>query len=77
MVQAEDLKSDTANDIPLELVGPPTAPTLPMVDDDTLDQFLRQPENIQRLPVKPQEYRREFQRLIVSAFLHSGSDAAA
>jgi hypothetical protein len=77
MVQAEDRKSDIANDIPLELVGPPTAPTLPMVDDDTLDQFLRQPEKVQRLPVKPQEYRREFQRLIVSAFLHTGSGAAA
>lgn len=52
--------------------GPPTCPALPLVDDDTLDTFLREPAQVGRLPVEPAGYRREFQRMIVSAFLHHG-----
>jgi hypothetical protein len=54
--------------------GPPTCPALPLVDDDTLDTFLREPAKVERLPVEPAGYRREFQRMIVSAFLHHGSE---
>jgi hypothetical protein len=49
--------------------SPAISPALPLVDDATLDTFLREPSNIQRLPVAPGEFRREFQRMIVSAFL--------
>jgi hypothetical protein len=59
-----------------EVVGPPTIPSLPMVDDDTLDKFLMEPKKVERLPVKPHEYRREFQRMIVSAFLYIGEQSA-
>jgi hypothetical protein len=54
-----------------ETVSPATCPTLPLVDDQTLDTFLQEPINVARLPVPPTEYRREFQRMIVSAYLHN------
>ena len=41
-----------------------------LVDDETLDTFLQEPSNVAQLPVPPTEYRREFQRMIVSAYLH-------
>jgi len=53
-----------------EVPSPATSPALPLIDDETLDTFLREPANVERLPVRPAEYRREFQRMIVSAFLH-------
>ncbi|HWK01358.1 MAG TPA: hypothetical protein VNR41_11685 [Xanthobacteraceae bacterium] len=53
----------------LETASPATSPALPLVDDETLDTFLREPAKVARLPVPPTEYRREFQRMIVSAFL--------
>jgi hypothetical protein len=56
---------------PAETASPATCPTLPLVDDDTLDTFLQEPTNVARLPVQPTEYRREFQRMIVSAYLHN------
>lgn len=52
-----------------ETASPATCPALPLVDDETLDTFLREPAKVARLPVPPTEYRREFQRMIVSAFL--------
>jgi hypothetical protein len=52
-----------------EIASPATSPALPLVDDETLDTFLREPAKVARLPVPPTEYRREFQRMIVSAFL--------
>jgi hypothetical protein len=56
---------------PAETASPATCPTLPLVDDETLDTFLQEPINVARLPVPPAEYRREFQRMIVSAFLYN------
>lgn len=52
-----------------ETASPATCPALPLVDDETLDTFLREPAKVARLPVPPTEYRREFQRMIVSAYL--------
>jgi hypothetical protein len=49
---------------------------LPFIDNETLDQFLAVPENLERLPVDPTDYRHEFQRLIVSAFFHEASTRA-
>ena len=49
---------------------------LPFIDNETLDQFLASPDNIERLPVDPTEYRPEFQRLIVSAYIHEASRRA-
>lgn len=53
-----------------ETPSPAICPALPLVDDETLDTFLREPAKVARLPVPPTEYRREFQRMIVSVFLH-------
>ncbi|HEX5779916.1 MAG TPA: hypothetical protein VFY21_13830 [Xanthobacteraceae bacterium] len=50
--------------------------SLPFIDNETLDQFLADPGNLERLPVDPTEYRPEFQRLIVSAFFHEASTRA-
>jgi hypothetical protein len=47
----------------------PICPTLPLVDDETLEKFLKAPEQVGLLPVEPHGFRREFQRLIVSAYL--------
>jgi len=47
----------------------PTCPALPLVDDETLEEFLKAPEQVGLLPVEPHGFRREFQRLIVSAYL--------
>ncbi|HVT56121.1 MAG TPA: hypothetical protein VHD34_08750 [Xanthobacteraceae bacterium] len=63
------MKSQTGK--PAETASPATCPTLPLVDDETLDTFLQEASNIERLPVRPEGYRREFQRMIVSAFLYS------
>jgi hypothetical protein len=54
-----------------ETASPATCPALPLVDDETLDSFLQEPTNVARLPVRPENYRREFQRMIVSAYLYS------
>ena len=56
---------------PAETESPATCPTLPLVEDETLDTFLQEPSNVARLPVPPTEYRREFQRMIVSAYLYN------
>jgi hypothetical protein len=47
--------------------------SLPFIDNETLDDFLADQESVELLPVDPREYRRELQRLIVSAFLHTAS----
>lgn len=57
--------------------APPTCPALPLVDDATLDTFLREPTMVGHLPVEPTGYRREFQRMIVSAFLYHYDSRAA
>jgi hypothetical protein len=64
--------TQTTNNASPDEAGPPTCPALPLVDDDTLDTFLREPAKVGCLPVEPTGYRREFQRMIVSAFLHHG-----
>lgn len=56
-----------------EIASPATCPALPLIDDEALDRFLREPAKVGRLPVQPTEYRREFQRMIVSAFLFETS----
>jgi hypothetical protein len=55
------------------VIDAPTCPTLPMVDDQTLEAFLAEPRQVGLLPVKPEGFRREFQRLIVSAYLHEAA----
>jgi hypothetical protein len=55
----------------------PTCPTLPLVDDETLEKFLKVPEQVGLLPVEPSGFRREFQRLIVSAYLRDTAKGGA
>ncbi len=55
----------------------PTCPALPLVDDETLEQFLKAPERVGLLPVEPHGFRREFQRLIVSAYLRDTAKGEA
>jgi hypothetical protein len=50
--------------------------TLPFIDNETLDDFLADESSVELLPVDPSDYRREIQRLIVSAFLHEASRQA-
>ena len=79
MVTAEESRMIDPVDNPKtspEISGPPTCPVLPLVDDDTLDEFLKAPTKVERLPVQPSGYRREFQRMIVSAFLHDSAESA-
>jgi hypothetical protein len=49
---------------------------LPFIDNETLDQFLADPVNIELLPVDPSDYSPEIQRMVVSAFLHEASTSA-
>jgi hypothetical protein len=55
----------------------PTCPALPLVDDETLEKFLKAPEQVGLLPVEPSGFRREFQRLIVSAYLRDTAKGGA
>jgi hypothetical protein len=55
----------------------PTCPALPLVDDETLEKFLKAPEQVGLLPVEPSSFRREFQRLIVSAYLRDTMNGGA
>lgn len=71
MVKLEENPNLISADATPEVACPPTIPALPMVDDATLDEFLMEPNKVERLPVKPEEYRREFQRMIVSAFIYT------
>lgn len=50
--------------------------TLPFIDNETLDDFLADEDSVDLLPVDPYDYRREIQRMIVSAFLHEASSQA-
>jgi hypothetical protein len=50
--------------------------TLPFIDNQTLDDFLSDEDSVDLLPVDPYDYRREIQRMIVSAFLHEASSQA-
>ena len=58
-------------------IDAPTCPALPLVDDETLEKFLKAPEQVGLLPVKPDGFRREFQRLIVSAYLRDTAQDGA
>ncbi|HEY7459669.1 MAG TPA: hypothetical protein VH765_13050 [Xanthobacteraceae bacterium] len=50
--------------------------SLPFIDNETLDDFLADEDSVSLLPVDPYDYRREIQRMIVSAFLHEASTHA-
>jgi hypothetical protein len=71
--KAKNLLADKTQEEP-EASGP--FDSLPYIDNDTLDEFLADPENLDRLPVDPSDYRPEIQRMIVSAFLHEASRQA-
>jgi hypothetical protein len=60
----------------IEPIGPEDYGNLPFIDNETLDQFLADPWSVELLPVDPYDYRREIQRMIVSAFLHEASQRA-
>jgi len=64
--KTEPLQEPTVDALSIEA---PTCPALPLVDDETLEKFLQAPEQVGLLPVEPHGFRREFQRLIVSAYL--------
>ncbi|HLL27266.1 MAG TPA: hypothetical protein VKT73_06405 [Xanthobacteraceae bacterium] len=58
-------------------IDAPTCPALPLVDDETLEAFLNAPERVGLLPVAPTGFRREFQRLIVSAYLRDTANSGS
>jgi hypothetical protein len=60
----------------VEPVEPECYGNLPFIDNETLDQFLADPWSVELLPVDPYDFRREIQRMIVSAFLHEASQRA-
>jgi len=60
----------------VEPVEPERYGNLPFIDNETLDQFLADPWSVELLPVDPYDFRREIQRMIVSAFLHEASQRA-
>ena len=68
-----EAKNQVANTVSIDA---PTCPALPLIDDATLEAFLQAPEQVGLLPVKPDGFRREFQRLIVSAYLHEAANGA-
>ena len=72
-----DGKTEQAQPAETLSIEAPTCPTLPLVDDATLEAFLQTPERVGLLPVKPEGFRREFQRLIVSAYLHDTAGSGA
>jgi len=49
---------------------------LPFIDNETLADFLADPGSVEMLPVDPNGYSREIQRMIVSAFLRDASERA-
>jgi hypothetical protein len=49
---------------------------LPFIDNETLENFLADPGSVDMLPVNPDGYRREIQRMIVSVFLRDASERA-
>jgi hypothetical protein len=55
----------------------PICTALPFVDDETLENFLKAPDRVGLLPVEPHGFRREFQRLIVSAYLRDTANGGA
>ena len=72
--KTEPIQEPTADALSMDA---PTCPTLPLVDDKTLEDFLKAPERVGLLPVEPQGFRREFQRLIVSAYLRDTTNNGA
>ena len=55
---------------------PTSFDSLPFIDNESLDRFLADPDNIDRLPVDPSDYRPAIQRMIVNAFLHEAAERA-
>lgn len=49
---------------------------LPFIDNESLEDFLADPQSVARLPVDPRQFGPEIQRMIVSAFLHDASTRA-
>ena len=72
--KTEPIQEPTADALSMDA---PTCPALPLVDDKTLEDFLKAPERVGLLPVEPQGFRREFQRLIVSAYLRDAASNGA
>jgi hypothetical protein len=64
---------DVAEPVEALEAEPATFDSLPYIDNETLEEFLADQDSVELLPVDPSEYRRELQRLIVSAFLHEAS----
>jgi hypothetical protein len=78
MSEASEATQATATDevsVADAAIEAPTCPTLPLIDDEALEAFLQAPERVGLLPVEPSGFRREFQRLIVSAYLHHSVQA--
>jgi hypothetical protein len=78
---AESVVVEAVDDLvagPAEPAKCPTSPfdSLPYIDNDTLDEFLSDQDIVEMLPVNPSDFRREIQRLIVSAYLHEASRQA-
>jgi hypothetical protein len=71
-------KQDIIVPEPAETVEAEATPfeSLPFIDNETLDDFLADQDSVDLLPVDPYDYRREIQRMIVSAFLHEASTQA-
>ena len=56
--------------------GPAADQSLPYIDNEALANFLADPGIVVMLPVNPNGYNREIQRMIVSAFLRDASEQA-
>ena len=65
-----------ANPAPAPQGEPTPFDVLPFIDNETLGQFLADPDNIELLPVDPSDFGPEIQRMVVSAFLHEASTSA-
>jgi hypothetical protein len=50
--------------------------SLPFIDNESLEDFLADPESVERLPIDPRPFGQEIQRMIVSAYLHEASSRA-
>jgi hypothetical protein len=79
--QASDGVVESLDDFlagPVSQTKPVSSPfdSLPYIDNDTLDEFLSDQDIVEMLPVDPSDFRREIQRLIVSAYLHEASQQA-
>jgi hypothetical protein len=65
-----------AHPTPAVQQGPAADQSLPFIDNETLANFLADPGSVEMLPVNPNGYSQEIQRMIVSAFLRDASEQA-